>query len=519
MKSHLFEVPGQGGTAVAVFSVLNGTGINGNGIYFGSIGQIAASGLAGDPVVTATSVDVCFNDGGLLHITGSGLGYNPPSDYTGTVDSFTYSQPAGTAVFAVTGFSEPLGDLAGLVAGGNELAILADLFSENDTISGSSVSDFLIGFCGDDILSGDGGDDTLRGGAGADMLNGGDGCDTADYHDSCEAVFVNLARGTARGGDAKGDVLNGIENLAGSAYNDYLGGDSGANTLIGGSGNDSLAGNGGADVLDGGVGSQDMADYVFSEAGVTVSLVAGTGSGGDAEGDTLTNIEWLRGSYFDDILIGDGGANTLSGLGGRDTLNGGAGSDRLVGGAGADVLIGGAGVDTVLYDNASAGVTVNLVNPAVNTGDAAGDTYSSVENLVGSTLNDTLTGNQIANYLYGWNGDDILNGRGGADLLSGGAGADTFVFSSASDTSVSAFDRINDFSRSQGDTINVSGITGHHGSFIGTAAFSGTAGEVRMQVGITQTAVYIDADGDGKADAQIRLTGGAVVLTADDFVL
>ncbi|WP_437359988.1 calcium-binding protein [Inquilinus limosus] len=504
---------------MAVFSVLNGTGINGNGIHFGSIGQIANSGFAGDPAITATTIDVCFNDGGLLHVTGSGLGYNPPSDYTGYVDSLTYSRPGNTPVFSITGFSEALGDLVGLVTGGNELKILADLFSENDTISGSSVADFLIGFCGDDVLNGDDGNDKLRGGAGADRLNGGNGRDTADYQDSCEAVFINLARGTARGGDAKGDVLNSIENLTGSAHNDYLGGDSGANTLIGCAGNDNLAGNGGADVLDGGAGSQDMADYVYSGAGVKVSLATHTASGGDAEGDTLTNIEWLRGSYFDDVLTGNGGANFLSGLGGTDRLDGGAGNDRLVGGAGADVLIGGAGVDTVLYDNASAGVTVNLANPAVNTGDAAGDTYSSVENVVGSTLNDTLTGNHIANYLYGWNGADILNGRGGADLLSGGAGADTFVFSSVADTPVGAFDRINDFSRSQGDTIDVSGITGGHGTFIGTAAFSGTAGEVRILVGITQTAVYIDANGDGKADAQIRLTGGAVTLTADDFVL
>ncbi|MGK9165422.1 M10 family metallopeptidase C-terminal domain-containing protein [Inquilinus limosus] len=518
MQIDQFKFVRQGDIAVAVFSVLNDTGINGKGIHFGSIGQIAASGFAGDPSITATVIDVRFNDGGLLHVIGSGLGYNPPSDYTGCVDSITYSQPACAGVFAITGFSESLGDVSGLVTAGNELAILADLFSEDDTISGSCVADFLIGFCGHDILNGHGGNDTLRGGAGADTLNGGDGSDVADYQDSAAAVCVNLLGHIAQGGDAQGDVLNSIENLTGSAFDDYLAGDAAANTLIGGAGNDNLVGNGGADVLAGGAGTQDMADYIFSGAGVVISLAAGTASGGDAAGDTLSGIEWLRGSNFNDSLTGNGSDNRLSGLAGTDRLDGGAGNDQLIGGAGADILIGGAGADTALYDNASTGVAASLTNPAVNTGDAAGDTYSSIENLVGSAFNDTLTGNSASNYLVGWRGNDTLNGRGGADILDGGLGADTFVFSSIAETSTKAPDRINDFSQSQGDKIDLSGITHGAGSFIGSAAFGHHAGEVRFDVSAAQTIVSIDANGDGTADAQIRLLG-AITLTAGDFVL
>ncbi|MGK9230248.1 hypothetical protein KXS07_01035 [Inquilinus limosus] len=410
----------------------------------------------------------------------------------------------------------------------------------NDTINGLGGNDLIAGWSGNDVIAGGTGADVLLGGI-LNVVGGiGDvqlsGVDTADYSASSSAVFVNLASTgnldidilginlgltgvtTGRGGDAEGDSLFGMTNLTGSALNDYLGGNSDENTLTGGAGNDNLAGNEGADVLDGGAGSQDMADYISSGAGVTISLAAGTASGGDAAGDTLANIEWLRGSAFADSLTGDGGANRLSGLAGTDTLDGGAGNDQLIGGAGADVLTGGAGADAALYDNASAGVTASLASPSANTGDAAGDTYSGIENLTGSAFADTLTGNAGSNYLVGWGGDDTLNGGGGADVLHGGAGADTFIFSSAADTSVGAFDRLNDFSRSQGDTIDLSGIAGGNGSFIGTGDFTHQAGEVRIDVGTTQTAVYVDANGDGTADAQIRLLG-AITLTASDFVL
>jgi hypothetical protein len=87
-----------------------------------------------------------------------------------------------------------------------------------------------------------------------------------------------------------------------------------------------------------------------------------------------------------------------------------------------------------------------------------------------------------------------------------------------SETIVGDPDRINDFSQSQADKIDLAGITGGSGSFIGTAAFTGDAGEVRYEAGATDTQIYIDSNGDGSADAQIRLIG-VVTLTASDFVL
>ncbi|MGK9232156.1 M10 family metallopeptidase C-terminal domain-containing protein [Inquilinus limosus] len=384
-------------------------------------------------------------------------------------------------------------------------------------INGDEGNNVLGGTDDADTINGLGGHDALAGNGGADVLDGGDGFDGAIYESSPEAVSINLATGVTSGGHAAGDTYISIEQWGGSSFNDTFVGDANSNTFSGFSGNDSLVGGAGDDALIGGTGADsliggdgtDAAWYWLSSVGVTVDLGIGRASGGEAGGDTFDSIENVVGSDHNDQLTGSSAANTLQG---------GVGNDRLAGGGGADILDGGAGFDIARYDNATAGVTASLLNPAANTGDAAGDTYTSIEDLIGSAFNDVLTGNSGSNYLVGWQGDDVLNGGGGADRLAGGAGADTFVFSSFRDSPAAAPDRINDFSQSEGDTIDLSAITGGTGSFIGTEEFSGTAGEVRILVGTSQTAVYVDVNGNGTADVQIRLLG-AITLTADDFVL
>ena len=151
-------------------------------------------------------------------------------------------------------------------------------------------------------------------------------------------MTVDLANGTAQGGDADGpvqivgrgtairhDILVDLENVVGSSYGDTLIGNDEVNELYGSRGDDTLTGGTGADLLFGGAGS-DTADYSDATGGVVLRLERG-----GALGDTYTSIENLAGSGFDDRLIGDDAANVLTGQGGDDVIRGGEGDDTLLG--------------------------------------------------------------------------------------------------------------------------------------------------------------------------------------------
>ncbi len=277
---------------------------------------------------------------------------------------------------------------------------------------------------------------------------------------------------------------DGDENITGGAGND---------TINAGAGDDTIIGGAGADTIDGGEGF-DVASYFTSNADVIVDLLTGTGSGGDAEGDTLINIEDLNGSNFDDRLSGDDSENfifgeegndtiegrdgddLLDGNGGNDIIFGGLGDDRIFGGFNDDILTGGSGADQIngndgfdlaSYFDSNAAVTIDLEQGIASGGHATGDVLTSIEDLDGSFFADTLLGDAIANYINGHEGDDTINGRAGDDrldgndggdsifggtgndrlsgdagndTLSGGEGADIFVFNGSFDNDV-----INDF--------------------------------------------------------------------------
>ena len=199
------------------------------------------------------------------------------------------------------------------------------------------------------------------------------------------------------------------------------------------------------DTLDGGAGN-DTASYEGSAAAVNVDLAADTASGGDAEGDTLTDIENIKGSDHDDTLTGDAGDNTLTG------------------GAGADTLDGGAGSDTASYEGSSAAVNVDLGAGTASGGDAAGDIITNVENILGSDHDDTLTGDSGDNTLTGGLGDDTLTGGIGNDTLIGGLNDDTAFGGDGDDTYVfGSGDGADSFSGGGGawtDTIELSGLDG-----------------------------------------------------------
>jgi len=315
------------------------------------------------------------------------------------------------------------GNLETGIHGGGHAA--GDTLGGIENLTGSDHGDTLSGNAGDNVLDGGAGDDVLTGNAGADSLIGGDGDDTASYGGSSTGVTVNLETGIHSGGHAAGDWLAGIENLTGSDHNDTLTGDSGGNVLDGGLGDDILTGGAGADSLIGGDGN-DTASYAASDVAVDANLGTSAGSGGHASGDTLVEIENLTGSAHGDTLSGDDEGNFL---------DGGDGDDVLEGNDGGDSLVGGDGDDTASYAGSDTAVNVNLQTGTHGGGHASNDTLGGIENLVGSSHDDTLTGDTGANEIDGGAGDDVLVGGAGADSLVGGAGNDTASYAS-SDTAV-----------------------------------------------------------------------------------
>jgi Ca2+-binding RTX toxin-like protein len=142
-------------------------------------------------------------------------------------------------------------------------------------------------------------------------------------------------------------------------------------------------------------------------------------------------------------------ADTLYGTAAADSIFGFAGHDNLKGGGGADYLAGGAGIDTADYSQAPSspdgiwGVIVNLSTNKGDFGDALDDTFSSIENLTGSSYFDVLYGNDAGNLikgldgndqLFGYGGNDVLEGGNDNDVLDGGAGIDTMTGGMGSDT-------------------------------------------------------------------------------------
>ncbi|HEY4316128.1 MAG TPA: calcium-binding protein, partial [Herbaspirillum sp.] len=340
----------------------------------------------------------------------------------------------------------------------------------------------LIGTQYADTLKGvSGGGSTLTGGGGADVLigqgfNGANAAataNTASYSTSLLGVTVDLVHGTGSGGDANGDTLSGIQNIMGTGDNDIF--------IIG-------ATSGGAadrNTVDGGTGGVDTVSYANEIAAVTVDLSTATGHGystaNSAVQDTLTHIQNAIGGSGNDLFLAGNANNAFDGGNGSDTVsyagsttgtlvdaahptlattgvivdlfhNTGSGHwatgdtytsiENVIGSSGSDLFIsdhsaiankydgGSGGSDTVSYEYSSTDVQASLAAPAGNTGDAAGDTYSHIGNLMGSAIDgvhSTLTGDGAANVLTAM-GDhtiNILNGGGassGSDVLDGRLG-------------------------------------------------------------------------------------------------
>ena len=305
----------------------------------------------------------------------------------------------GTVLDVGAEMAAKLGDLANEVgegglglAGASSDEILVGSDAEDVIVAGGG-NDTVIGGDGDDLLFGQGGDDTLSGGEGSDLLDGGAGDDTL-LSDGNDVLHGGAGTDTVKFTSDDGVQLDlsdaEIESVLGSLGDDELSalGLKDAIYMNGGAGNDILSSGAGED-----------------------SLLGGSG---------------------DDIL--DGGL-------GNDVLDGGAGDDRFVGNEGADTMLGGDGQDTVDYSGSDQGIELSLETGGT-AGDAAGDTFNGIENVIGTNQDDVIAGDGADNtldagagddslsgqdgddYLLAGDGDDILDGGQGDDVLDGGAGAD-----------------------------------------------------------------------------------------------
>jgi serralysin len=261
--------------------------------------------------------------------------------------------------------------------------------SAGQTLTGNQIGNSIIGSVGDDTLEGAGGNDTLNGGGGVNRLVGGTGDDVYIDDDGNDTLIENANEGIdeIRTAIASYTLGSNFENLTGlSGSGQTLTGNGLANRITGAAGADSLDGGAANDTLVGGDGRD--------------TLIGGNGS---------------------DSLEGSAGSDLLSGGSEADVLDGGDQDDVLMGGAGADNLIGGLGSDAASYAAATSGLVASLASPSGNTGEAIGDSYTTIENLIGSTFADRLVGDAA---------DNILEGGSGADTLEGGEGTDTASYRS-----------------------------------------------------------------------------------------
>ena len=453
------------------------SGEGGSDLFLYAIGDGADSVDGGADVDTLSIIGTAGND--TLNVTSDGAVLTSfeggsitsvelvTADLSAGTDTLSYgTTTAAVAVNLATGTASGFSSIAGI---------------ENAT--GGSGNDALTGDAGGNALSGGAGDDTLSGGLGNDVLNGGAGIDTASYAEESDAIFVDLAAGTARRGSAAApieDTLAAIENVTGGSGGDTLSGNGGANTLDGGAGNDTLLGAGGADTLLGGLGDDtlvgdagndivngglgnDTISYAFGNGADTVDGGAGTDSlnitgtaGADTldvlfdgagltafEGGTVTGVEAItadllggadRLSYAGStagvsVNLAAGTASGFASIAGIENVTGGSGADTLsgAGDALANNLAGGAGDDTYFADsNDTITEAAGAGTDSVFTTSAAFTLAANVENLTFTGAgNFTGTGNAVNNVITGGTGNNVLSGGGGADTLIGNAGVDS----------------------------------------------------------------------------------------------
>ena len=364
----------------------------------------------------------------------------------------------------------------------------------NDTLTGGGGDDTLYGQAGADTLNGGDGDDTLIGGRQSDIINGGagddlilhpwgDGFDTIDGGADFDTVMITGSPSNQSLTVAyAGGVISSIANVGTFANIEAIHADMG--------------------------GSDDRLSYTSGSDAVVVDLLAGTASGFAS----ITNIRDVNGTNGDDVITSGTGENRILTGNGDDTII--VTVDDV-----ADLFNGGGGGnDTVDYSAHTVALSVVLQggSSVVGGSGSSNDILQAIENFIGGSGDDDISGTTGTNRLVGGDGADRLFGDRGGDTLTGGADADTFVFTANNQSTTANSDLITDFEF--GDKIDLSGYAGQF-AFVGTNGFNtGNQNQVRYGADGDDTLIEIDTDNDAGAEAAIRIAG-TYAFSESDFIL
>lgn len=491
--------------------------------------------IAGQSATVGAAITLASGATATLNADGT-ITYNPNGRFNALVSAATATATGASNSSATDSFTY------GLVGGSSATVTVTinGVDGSGDQLGGSAGNDTLTGStAGDLFMLNQGGNDTVSGGLGDDGFFFGDAFNANDSVDGGTGTLdtVGLQGDYSAGVTLGASSATGIEIFALLPGSDTRFGDSSGSSYSYAitTGNAAIA------------------------AGVTLIFQANTLRAG--ENFTLDASGELDGAVF---AYGGLGTDTLTGgqqndafffgngrFGASDSVNGGAGTSDTLGLQGVyagatsvtfgasqisgieiiavlsnvDTRFGGAGSGTpysytlVMHDgNVAAGQRMTI----------SANTLATDEELVFYGTNETdgsfaiYSGNGV-DIIEGSQGDDIISGRGGGDMLTGNGGADRFVYSAVSDSTVSAYDVIMDFTA--GDLIDLSAVDADSGtagrqqfSFIGSGAFSGTAGELRYEDFGGQGAFFGDTDGDGTADFEIFLMTTGHAIGIDDLV-
>ena len=469
-------------------------GLGGNDRLFGGTGNDTIDGGSGADVMIGGD----GNDTYTVDNVGDVVTETNANATTGGIDrvnsSVTFALGANIENLYLTG-------TAAIDGTGNDLA---------NSITGNAASNTLYGL---------GGNDNLNGLAGADTMNGGDGNDIYAVDNVGDVVIETNADAATGGIDRVSSSISyglgaNVENLylIGTAKIDGTGNEL-ANYILGNSADNRIDGGGGADTMSGGAGNDT---YIVDNAGDRVS--EGVGSGTDlvvssANFTLSANVENLTlsgsaaingtGNALDNVMIGNGAANSLNGLAGADTMIGGDGNDIYTVDNFGDVVIEtNADAATGGIDRVSSSISYELganVENLILTGTAKIDG-------TGNGLANSITGNAANNTLYGLGGNDNLNGLAGADTMIGGDGNDIYAVDNVgdvvieinADAATGGVDRVSS-SISYGLGANVENLY-----LTGTAKIDGTGNELANY--ILGNSADNRIDGGGGADT---MSGGA----------